>query len=280
MSNLDAHQPYYAKAPVALVVGCGDVGMGCARQLGLSQPLLIIDIDGARLDREVEALRDQGYSVTGRVCDISSFEETKALGEALGDFPGVRTLAHIAAVGPTIGDWRKMMAVNLMAPHLIVNAVRPHMVRGGAAIFMSSAGGYFPAAHEARDRLLDNPLDPGFLDALVDVLGEEPSLQDTYFYAKRGLMRYARKLAALWGADEIRALSVSPGALLTTMGRRDGALTPDRIAMVRKIPLGRQGTINEVAAAVAFLASDAASYANGIDLLLDGGLSAALAQER
>lgn len=271
MSTSETRESYRANAPVALVVGCGDLGMGCARHLGLQHPLLLLDVDAARLDREVDALRRQGFDASAHLCDITNVAQTHALSEALARGPGVRVLAHVAAVGPTIGDWRKMLAVNLLGPHLIVQAVRPHMVRGSAAVFVSSAGGYLVKADEARDRALDEPLAPDFFERLVRALGREPSLFDTYCYAKRALMRLARRLAANWGADQVRSLSISPGAILTTMGRRDGALSDARKDITSKIPLGREGTVDEIAATLAFLASDAASFVNGIDLLVDGG---------
>ncbi len=273
MTQFVERQAYYSQAPIALIVGCGDLGIGCARHLGLHHPLLIIDIDAQRLDAEVAKLRAEGYAVAGRHCDITDPAQTRALGASLGDGPGVRVLAHVAAVGPTIGDWRKMMAVNLMGPHLIVEAIRPHVVRGGAVMLVSSGGGHIPS-NEPRDAVLEDPLAPHFFDSLVKVLGTEPTLLDTYMYSKHALIHLAKKQALAWGADEVRVISVSPGAIHTTMGRRDGALSLQRSKMVENIPLGRQGTINEVAAVLAFLASDAASYVTGIDILIDGGMSA------
>lgn len=257
--------------PLALVIGCGDMGMGCARRLGRDRPLLLVDIDGARLEREVEALRGEGYRVRGHCCDITDPAQTRALGAALRDGPGVYALAHVAAVGPSIGDWRKLMAVNLIGPHLVLDAVMPHMVRGGVIILVSSSGGHI-AGDAARDAALAEPLAPRFLETLVAALGGEPDLIGAYMYSKRALILLARKLAVELGPRGVRAVSFSPGAIDTTMGRRDGALVPDRASMIAATPLGRQGTVEECAEAVAFLAS--AGFMNGVDLLMDGGLSA------
>ncbi|TAL01570.1 MAG: SDR family oxidoreductase [Rhodospirillaceae bacterium] len=272
MTDFVERKAYYAEAPVALIIGCGDLGMGCARALGQRHPLLIVDVDGDRLDRAVEMLRNEGHTVSGHKCDITDPQQTKALGAALSKGPGVRVLAHVAAVGPRIKDWRRMMAINLIGPHLVAQAAHPSMVRGAAAILVSSLGGYMCAPDQRRDAVLDEPLKPGFFDAMLEVLGGvEPTLPETYNYSKRALIRLAEKLAIAWGKDEVRVLSLSPGMLHTSMGRLDGALTPGRNEKVVQIPLGRQGTIVEAAAVLAFLASDAASFVNGIDVPVDGG---------
>jgi NAD(P)-dependent dehydrogenase (short-subunit alcohol dehydrogenase family) len=249
--------------------------MGAARALGQRHPLLIVNRSADRLERALEALRDDGYTAFGQICDISNPEETKALGEMLRKGRGVRVLAHVAAVGPSIGDWRKLIAINLIGPHLIAKAVGPHMVRGGVAIYYSSLGAYMCSPEAGRDAVLEDPLKAGFFDALLDALGAEPSLLEAYNYSKRALIRFAEKLAVHWGKDEVRVLSLSPGMIETSMGRRDGAPVPGRNERVREIPLGRKGTSIEVSAVLSFLASDAASFVNGVDILVDGGHRAA-----
>jgi NAD(P)-dependent dehydrogenase (short-subunit alcohol dehydrogenase family) len=249
--------------------------MGAARALGQNHPLLIVNRTAERLERAVDALRDEGYSVHGHQCDVSRPEQTEALAERLSGGPGVRVLAHVAAVGPSIGDWRALMTINLIGPHHIAKAVRPHMTRGAVAIFVSSLGAYMCVGEAQRDDLLDDALRPDLFDALVELLGHEPSLLEAYNYSKRALNRFAEKVAVAWGQDEIRALSLSPGMVETTMGRRDGAPIPGRNERVREIPLGRKATSIEISGVLAFLASDAARFVNGVDILVDGGHRAA-----
>jgi len=274
----------FADRPVVLVIGCGGLGISIARALGRQTPLLLVDIDRAALDASVAALTQEGYAVSGHQCDITDPEQTRALGDVLGQVPGVRTLAHVAAVGMSIGDWRRMMAVDLIGAQLVADAAGPHMVSGGAAILISSLASYLPARNHALEQVLEAPLEPDLLEAIARLHGKEPDFDWTYNYAKLGVNLLAERLAIAWGPRQVRAVSLSPGMIDSPMARAEGPTLPShdgtearvsRTDKAREIPLGRQGSILEITAVVEFLASDAASFVNGIDLPVDGGHRAA-----
>jgi NAD(P)-dependent dehydrogenase (short-subunit alcohol dehydrogenase family) len=271
---------YWADAPVAVIIGCGGMGTSVARALGKRHPLLIADIDGARLDETIDALTLEGYVAAGHLCDITDLAQTRALAEALEKGAGARALVHVAAVGKSIGDWRKMMEIDLQGARNVADAVGPHMVRGGAAVFISSLASYLPPADPELDRLLDDPMQTGFLDALEAYHGSPPDFDWTYNYAKLGINRLAERLAVEWGPHEVRALSLSPGMIDSPMARAEGETLPahdgsemrkTRAEKAQEIPLRREGSILEITKVVDFLISDGASFLNGIDITVDGG---------
>ena len=275
---------YRETAPVALVIGCGDMGTAIARALARTTPVLIADIDAERLDRTVEMLRLEGFYAQGQVCDITSAAQVDALAETLARGPGVRTLAHVAALGNSPLGWRTVMDVNLIGAHLVARAVGPHMVSGGAAVFISSKGALFSRKSSEIDALLDDPFQPGFHGRLEAAYGSEPHPIEAYFMSKRGMNRMMEVLAVDWAANDVRVLTVSPGFIDSTMARTGGATLPVREGgkptaaseprgeqMRRGVPLQRHGTLQEVSEVVTFLASDAASYVTGIDVIVDGG---------
>ena len=270
----------FAAEPVVLVIGCGGLGMSVARALGKQAALVVVDIDRAHLDRSVAALTLEGYTVTGLACDITDAAQTAALGTALARGPGVQVLAHVAAVGMSIGDWRKMLAVDLVGAQLVAEAVGPHMVRGGVAILISSLASYLPARDPRLEALLDEPTRADLGDALAAIHGQEPDFDWTYNYAKLGVNRLAERLALAWGPRQVRAVSVSPGMIDSPIARAEGATLPShdgtearvtRADKAREIPLGRQGSMLEITSVVEFLASDGASFISGIDIPVDGG---------
>lgn len=276
--------PYFAEAPVALVIGCGGMGTSVARALGKRHPLLIADIDDERLGETIEMLRLEGYVAASQQCDITDADQTHALGQVLADGAGAKALVHVAAVGKSIGDWRRMMEIDLFGARHVADAVAPHMVRGGAAVFISSLASYLPPADAELDALLDDPLKPGFLDELEGFHGSAPDFDWTYNYAKLGINRLAERLAVEWGPREIRAMSLSPGMIDSPMARAEGETLPahdgtderkSRSDKAQEIPLRREGYMQEITKVVDFLVSDDASFLNGIDITVDGGHRAA-----
>jgi len=272
---------YRQQTPLALVIGCGDMGTGIARALGRNWPLLIADIDAARLEQAVASLRHEGFYAEGQACDITDKAQVDALAARLAHGSGIRVLAHVAALGKSPLGWRAVVDVDLIGAHLVARAVAPHLVPGAAAIFISSKGAYKSRESAEIDALLDDPLQPGFHDRLARAYGEEPHPIEAYFMAKRGMNRLAERLAVEWADAEVRALSLSPGYIDSTMARTSGAMLPDAAQggtpvprgekMLREVPLQRHGTLLEITEVVAFLASDAASFINGVDIIVDGG---------
>ena len=284
MSDPLGRSDYVAAGPFALIVGCGGMGMSVARALGKRHPLLIVDIDEKRLAEAERALLLEGYAVQTRACDITNTAETRALGEALNGGPGVKVLMHVAAVGKSIGSWKKMIDIDLVGAQLIAEAVDPHMVRGGVAILISSLASYLPPADPRIDALLDDPKAAGFYDGLAEIHGSEPDMDWAYNYAKLGINKLAERLSVQWAGREVRALSLSPGMIDSPMARAEGETLPahdgtqarlTRADKAREIPLRREGSLLEITSVVDFLASDAASFLNGIDITVDGGHRAA-----
>ncbi len=214
MSDPVGRGDYIAAGPVALIVGCGGMGMSVARALGKRHPLLVVDIDEQRLAEAEAALLLEGHAVATRACDITNAAETRALGEALAGGPGVKVLMNIAAVGKSIGSWKKMIDIDLVGAQLIADAVGPHMVKGGVAILISSLASYLPPADPRIDSLLDDPKAPGFYNGLVAVHGSEPDMDWAYNYAKLGINKLEKELLT----DE---KELAEHNMLVDLGRND-----------------------------------------------------------
>ncbi len=286
MSDSHLTTAYYSQGPMILIIGCGDMGMGCARVLAVRAPLLLVDIDQVRLKESIDQLRSEGYQVDGQVCDITDEVQIQQLSERLAKTSGVRVLVHVAAVANSSLDWKTIVDINLLGAHRVVRMVTPHFIQGGVALLVSSAGSQFCPKNPKLLTLLDDPFQNNFYDKLAAEFGSEPDFFNAYFMSKQGVNRLAQQMAVELGDKAVRALSISPGLIDSTMGRTGGEKAPiydgsgkkklgtREDKAIREIPLKRQGTVLEIIAVIRFLASDEASFVNGIDILVDGGATA------
>ena len=157
---------------------------------------------------------------------------------------GRATTRFDAFLRTTDESWRKMLGVVLEGAFFNMRAAIPRMLeQGGGAIVNISSGA-----------------------ALVAT----PSLPH-YAAAKAGLLALTRAVAADYGSSGIRANAVLPG-LIDTPAQRAGLNPAMRAVLAGQTPLGRLGRSEEIAATVAFLASDDASYMTGQSVEVNGGM--------
>lgn len=265
--------------PVALVIGGGGMGMSAARRLGQSHRVVLASQSAAKNAVREAALREDGIDAVAVQFDVTDPDSVARLAGFTAGRGPLRTLAHVAGLSPSTGDWRLILSVNLIGTALTERACLELAAPGTAAVFVSSSAGHLaepPPANVAA--VLDDPLTPGFFGRLNEVIpaGEQTPLQ-AYRLSKWALNRMCRRRAAAWGAKGARIVSMSPGPIATPMGAREleGPSRAVKLKLMERLPIAREGTMVETADAIEFLASDKASYITGTDLLVDGGIVAA-----
>jgi NAD(P)-dependent dehydrogenase (short-subunit alcohol dehydrogenase family) len=245
-----------------LVVGAGtrpspepDAPMGNGRAIAKlaareGAAVACADIDRAAAEETARLVELEGGKSHVIVGDVTDAEMCRAFVDetvaAFGGIDGLVLNVGIAAgrrlEGTTAAQWDYTFAVNLRSHFLICQAALPVMEQGSSIVFIASVAG-------------------------LSAGSQIPS----YDASKAGIIGLSRHVALEGARKGVRANVVAPGLIDTPLGRLATAGRPNRAKT--PVPLGRQGTADEIAAPVVFLLSDEASYITAQVLAVDGGLS-------
>ena len=234
----------------AVITG-GARGMGKAHGTALAAggaSVVLVDIDADELASTADELRRAGADVHAVAGDISSRGPAEAIiDQAAASLGGLDILVHNAGLMYSMtgladtddDDFRRIFAVNVDAPLFLTRAALPLLRASKYArvIFISSQWGQVPDGHSY-----------GYMASKA---------------AQLGLMK---AMAKEFAADQILVNAITPGAVMTRM-------VPEKYYEAERdaIPLGRLAEPGEIAAVVAFLASDAASFMTGQTVGVNGG---------
>lgn len=275
---------------VSVVTGAGGaMGAACARVLAArTDGMLLTDIDAARLRAAAELIeRDGSTEVHTLVIDLGDPDAAGQLAHRTAELGQLHALVHTAGLSPTMTAWPEILRVDLIAVGRLLDGYLPYVDRTSVAVCLASIAGHLGAFDPVMDALLDDPLDPDLEARYRVACGVEPDPGATYRLAKRAVLRLCARAAVTWGARGGRVVSLSPGLIDTEMGRLELQHQPIKTWMAEITPVGAgrndggavlPGRVDDIAAAVAFLCSDAASFVSGCDLRVDGGLVAAMDQ--
>lgn len=251
------NNPNFSKQRVALITGAArSIGLACAQSLSLAgHRLVLVDRDSDALNAARDVLPDEAaLCITADLADPAAAariaEEISSAG-----FAGVDILVNNAGISPKHNgrsktaididdtEWDLVISVNLSAVMRMCRQFLPQMHdRGwGRVVNMASVAGRGVSA-------ISSP---------------------AYMASKAGILGLTRNIAVNYGKHGITANAVAPGRIATDMGSH---LHPQLIADAEsKIPVGRSGRSQEIAAAVAFLCSEDASFCNGAVIDVNGG---------
>lgn len=272
---------------VGITTGAGrGMGTACAARLAdMVDVLLLVDKNEASAAETAKHLTASGHRAAAEPVplDVTDRLGLDRLATRVAELGTLRAVAHAAGISPTMANWSQVLTVDLIGTALLSDALLPLATHGTAIVHFASIAPLLGPNEpdEAADAALDDPLGPEFLDRIHEAVGptiENPGM--AYVWAKRGVQRLVAREAVRFGALGARVCSVSPGIIDTPMGRQEAAAGTMNDWLVEQTPLAREGRPDEVAAAVAFLLSDQASFVSGIDLPIDGGVVAALRTTR
>jgi len=242
---------------VAVITGAGSgIGLATARRMAAEGAVIVaVDIDetaGAKVAAETGG--------TFVAADVSREDDVQRLFDGVVAQHGRVDIAfNNAGISPPEDDsilttgldaWRRVQEINLTSVYLCCKHVLPHMQRAGRGSVINTA-------------------------SFVAVLGAATS-QISYTASKGGVLAMSRELGVQFAREGIRVNALCPGPVNTPLLRELFAKDPERAARrLVHVPMGRFAEAEEIAAAVAFLASDDASFITASSFLVDGGISGA-----
>jgi NAD(P)-dependent dehydrogenase (short-subunit alcohol dehydrogenase family) len=242
---------------VVVITGGGSgIGRATARRVASEGARVVIgDVDAAA--GEAAAAEVDGLFVK---VDVTDEDQVAALfAAAVGAYGSVDVAFNNAGISPPSDDsllvtdldvWHEVQQVNLTSVFLCCKHAIPHMQRQGKGSIVNTA-------------------------SFVAVMGAATS-QVSYTASKGGVLAMSRELGVQFAREGIRVNALCPGPVNTPLLRELFAKDPERAARrLVHVPVGRFAEPEEIAAAVAFLASDDASFVTASTFLVDGGISAA-----
>jgi 3-oxoacyl-[acyl-carrier protein] reductase len=241
---------------IVITGGSSGIGLATARRfLDEGSRVFLCGVDAEQVGLAVDELTTAG-AVAGLVADVSRETDVERFVEAaigwLGEIDvlinnaGIARKARFLDVHPAA--WDRTIAVNLRGMFLVAQAVARRMIaRGAGGVIVNMAS--------------------------TNALGGEEEFAD-YNASKGGVLQLTRTMAVELAEHGIRVNCVCPGFIETPLNEAIAAEAEMRAYERAKIPLGRRGQPEEIAAAYAFLASDDASFVHGAALVIDGGQTA------
>jgi NAD(P)-dependent dehydrogenase (short-subunit alcohol dehydrogenase family) len=245
------------KDKVAVITGAGSgIGLASARRFASEGAKVVcVDID----DLAGKAAADDVGGIFAHA-DVTVDADVQAMyATAVDTFGGLDIAFNNAGISPPDDDsilttgidaWRRVQEVNLTSVYLCCKYAIPHMqARGGGSIINTAS--------------------------FVAVMGSATS-QISYTASKGGVLAMSRELGVQFARERIRVNALCPGPVNTPLLQELFAKDPERAARrLVHIPVGRFAEPEEIAAAVAFLASDDSSFITASSFLVDGGISGA-----
>ena len=262
---------------VLVVVGTGGMGLSTARRVGAGRVIMLADINQIGLEAAADALSADGHQVMTQHVDVTSRASVAAAADVAASSGRVTAVVHTAGLSPQQASADAVLAVDLLGVALTLDEFGRVIEPGGAGVVIASMAAHmYPALDpDVQRQLAETPTDQLLsLDACSAITDS----RQAYPFAKRANQIRVAAAASAWELRGARINCISPGVISTAMGRLElsgesGGLMQ---AMVDNAGMRRIGTPDDIAAAAEFLLGPAAGFITGVDLLVDGGVMAAI----
>lgn len=265
-------------ADVLVVIGMGGMGQAVLRRLGAGKKVLLADFNEDLLESVMISAVGDGYDVVSAQVDVSSRESVQALAATARELGNVTGVVHTAGLSPVQAPVEAIWKVDLYGVAVVLEEFEKVIAPGGAGVVIASMAAYLGGGSIPADTLASLAAVPADDLLLIPFVAEIDNAGQAYSVAKRANQVRVQAASLRWGARGARVNSISPGVISTPMGQQElaGGSGAQMRAMIEGSGTKRVGTPADIANAAAFLLGSDASFITGTDLLVDGGVVAAV----
>jgi len=267
------------KQEVVVIIGAGGIGMAIARRQGFGKHILLADFNEKLLESAAKEIESASYKVTSLKVDVSSRASVRALADAAAALGSVVNVVNTAGVSPNMAPPDRVLAVDLYGSAVVFEEFERVIALGGAGLIVSSMAGHMSAGLPA-DQEHDLAFAPADELLAKPFLGPDavPNSMVAYIVSKRANHLRVQASAISWGKRGARVNSISPGIIATPLAQHElnSPIGDIYRAMIDASPAKRMASPDEVAVAASYLLGPDAGFVTGSDLLIDGGVIAAM----
>jgi NAD(P)-dependent dehydrogenase (short-subunit alcohol dehydrogenase family) len=267
------------KQEVVVVIGAGGIGMAIARRQGFGRHILLADFNQELLESAAKELELASYKITSLKVDVSSRASVRALADAAAALGSVVNVVNTAGVSPNLAPPDRVLAVDLYGSAVVFEEFERVIAPGGAGLIVSSMAGHMSAGLPAEQKhdLAFAPAD----ELLSKPFLSSEAIQNSmvaYIVSKRANHLRVQASAISWGKRGARVNSISPGIIATPLAQHElnSPIGDIYHAMIDASPARRMASPDEIAVAASYLLGPDAGFVTGSDLLIDGGVIAAM----
>ncbi len=266
------------KKEVIALLGAGSMGTAIVRRIAAGRKILLGDISEANLEKAAHDFQYSGYDV--ETCVVNALEKSsvETFAEKADSMGVVKYFIDTAGASPHQTNPEHIIDLDMIGTGYALEAFGKVMAAGGAGLIISSQVAYmYPVPYETEQQIIA---------AETEELKELPFIKETamqnsgiaYMISKRVNQLQVQKAAATtWKARRARINTISPGVIVTPLAYDEFAAAGEGYQqMVDTSAAERCGTSDEIAEAAAFLLGEHAGFITGTDLLIDGGVIAAI----
>ncbi|QHC62749.1 SDR family oxidoreductase [Rathayibacter festucae] len=264
---------------IAVIIGSGSIGVAIGRRVGVGRHVILADFNEQTMAGVADILRGEGYDLSTHHIDISDKGSVATLADdaaALGD---VTRVVIAAGVSPVQASTERVLHVDLLGTAYVLEEFGRVIAPGGSGLVIASMAGHMGDGYskEIEHALACTPtaelLELDFL--APEKVGNSGA---AYTLAKRANALRVQGSAVTWGDRGARVNCMSPGIISTPLAQDEmsGPNAAGYAAMISTSAAGRMGTPTDVADVAALIMGPQGAFITGSDLLIDGGVIAAL----